>query len=206
MQLDKPIAYGRTAEIYSWEGEWVLKLFHTWFPVEDVHYEATVTRSVHAAGLPVPKVGEIVEVDRRIGLLYQRVDGVSMWSRLQARPWKTIQFAHTLAKLHAHVHTKVVLDQGQPKPPGQHQKLINKLNTAQGLSEELRQAALLTLEKLPIEYRTWIPVVAAARMSEGITELQDWLQDQANEALTLRADLAGDKVYKDWRGNHDAEN
>ena len=37
---EKPIAYGRTAEIYAWEDGWVLKQFYNWFPEESVRYEA----------------------------------------------------------------------------------------------------------------------------------------------------------------------
>ena len=33
------------------------------------------------------------------------------------------------------------------------------------------------------EYRAWRPIVAAARMSEGITQLQDWLGSQVQEGL-----------------------
>ena len=34
------------------------------------------------------------------------------------------------------------------------------------------------------EYRAWYPIVAAARMSEGIVELEEWLRNQAETGLT----------------------
>jgi len=267
MQLDRPIAYGRTAEIYPWEGGWVLKLFHTWFPSEAVQYEAIAARAVYVAGLPVPAVGEIIEVDGRMGLLYQRVKGISMWEQLQAKPWKTFEYARILAELHAQMHAVVIPADRQPQPPEQRNKLVEKLNAAKGLSERLHQAALDELANLPAgdrlchgdfhpgnvlmtpdgmmiidwidvtvgspladvartsvlalgaaatvtgpgarlqkwtirsfhwvyinryfqlmpggqaEYHRWMPVVAAARMSEGIAELQEWLHDQARRGL-----------------------
>jgi hypothetical protein len=35
------------------------------------------------------------------------------------------------------------------------------------------------------EYRAWRPIVAAARMSEGITKLQHWLGSQVEKGLGL---------------------
>ena len=67
MNLGEPIAEGRTAEVYSWGDGWVLKLFHTWVSEESVQYEARVNRAVHAAGLAVPTVGEVIEVEGRDG-------------------------------------------------------------------------------------------------------------------------------------------
>jgi hypothetical protein len=57
MPTDRPIAYGRTAEIFLWKDHQVLKLFYEWFPAEAVHNEARITRAVQAAGLAVPQVG-----------------------------------------------------------------------------------------------------------------------------------------------------
>jgi hypothetical protein len=36
MLPEKPIALGRTAEIYAWEDGWVLRLFYDWFSEESV--------------------------------------------------------------------------------------------------------------------------------------------------------------------------
>lgn len=55
--LVKPIALGRTAEIYTWEEGQVLKLFQDWFSADGVEYEAQIARAVHTSGLPVPAVG-----------------------------------------------------------------------------------------------------------------------------------------------------
>lgn len=74
--LDQPIAYGRTAEIYAWQHDHVIKLFHDWFSLENIQYELRLASAVHASGLPVPAVGSIIQVNGRNGLLYQRVDGI----------------------------------------------------------------------------------------------------------------------------------
>ena len=63
--LGKPIALGRTAEIYAWEQGQVLKLFQDWFSADRVEYEAQIAHAVHTSGLPVPAVGEVVEINGR---------------------------------------------------------------------------------------------------------------------------------------------
>jgi len=85
--LGKPIAQGLTAEVYVWDETRILKLFREGRSPEQVAREAHIARMVHSAGLPVPAVGEIVEVDGRRGLIYERVDGLSMTDSISRRPW-----------------------------------------------------------------------------------------------------------------------
>ncbi len=260
--LEKPIALGRTAEVYAWEDGWVLKLFHDWFPEEAVRTEARLARAVQASGLHVPAVGEILEIGDRLGLPYQRVHGSSILELVRAKPWTLPRFSRLLAELQAGMHDS---DTVTGLPP-QRQRLENKIHHAQGLSPELKAAALEALAAMPQgaqlchgdfhfdnvlmtadgpvvidwidatlgrpladvarssviilgilapgsaanwvekvmvswhhriylrhyfrlrpgreeEYRAWRPIVAAARMSEGITELQDWLGSQVKKGL-----------------------
>jgi len=78
-ELGFPIAYGRTAEIYPWPNNRVLKLFFDWFPRESIQYEARLAEVVHRSGLPVPAVGEMVVVNGRTGLIYERVAGMALF-------------------------------------------------------------------------------------------------------------------------------
>lgn len=65
-------ARGRTAEVYAWGDQQILKLYFSEFPSHWVDYELKIARVVQDAGLPSPKVGEIVEVNGRRGLVYER--------------------------------------------------------------------------------------------------------------------------------------
>jgi uncharacterized protein (TIGR02172 family) len=143
--LSKPIAYGRTAEIYAWQEGWVLKLFHDWFDLENIEYEARIARAIHASGLPVPAVGEIIRVNGRNGLVYQRMDGNSMWNELSRNPWKVLHYARRTAELHAEMHASTV----QTNIPSQRQKLVSKIRHAEALPAYLRSKALAALETMP---------------------------------------------------------
>jgi hypothetical protein len=73
-----PFAQGRTAEIFLWDGDHVLKLYHDWCPSDWVENEARIACAIHDAGIPSPAAGKIVEVNGRRGLLYERINGISM--------------------------------------------------------------------------------------------------------------------------------
>ena len=146
MSLNTPIALGSTAEIYTWKEDQVLKLFNSGISCGTVEHEAWLTRLAHATGLPVPEVGEIIEIAGRYGLEYERVDGITMLQALYKKPWLAATFARQLAELQAKAH-KISM----PEMPSQHEQLERKINQASQLTGDLRQAALSALEQLPQE-------------------------------------------------------
>jgi hypothetical protein len=145
VDLGQPIAYGRTAEIYAWHSEQVLKLFYDWFGLENIQTEARNTRAAHASGLPVPAVGGIIRVNHRYGLEYQRVHGDSMWKNLQHRPWNAFRYGWRMAELQVALHTSPI----QADLPSQRQILENNIHNAEALSAPLRKKALAALESMP---------------------------------------------------------
>lgn len=76
--LGPRIAEGRHAEVFLWGETQVIKLFPDQRPRSWVEYEAATARAVHATGLAVSAVGEIVEAEGRFGLVYEPVDGRPM--------------------------------------------------------------------------------------------------------------------------------
>lgn len=102
--LSRPIAEGRTAEIYEWNDGYVLKLYREWCPPHWVEHESKVAHAIVEAGIPTPAAGEIVEVNHRRGLVYERVTGISMLQDLNARPWTFLKHARTLAALQAKIN------------------------------------------------------------------------------------------------------
>jgi hypothetical protein len=257
--LTQPIAYGRTAEIYAWNEEQVLKLFYNWFPLENIQYEQRIAEAVCRTDLPVPSVGEILNINNRFGLLYGRVDGITMFELMEQEPWNIFRYAHRMAELHIEMHS----DPTNATLPNLKTKLKNKINQAEGLSVKNREKVLTELADLPDgdrlchgdfhpmniimtahgetiidwidsavgnpladlarttiiargamasnqikkamqklivrifhhayityyfstcpagkeEYLLWLPIVAAARLSENIPELKSWLIKQAS--------------------------
>jgi thiamine kinase len=143
--LSQPIAYGRTAEIYAWHQGQIVKLFYDWFGLENIEIEARNTRAAHASGLPVPAVGEIICVNDRYGLEYQRVYGISMFKMVKRKPWNIIRYGWRMAELQAALHASTVpLDL-----PSQRQILENNIRHAEALPTPLRAKVLAALETMP---------------------------------------------------------
>lgn len=253
-ELGEPLALGRTAELYAWEHGRVLKLYFDWFEPDSIRFEQRMARAVHAAGLPVPAAFDLIEVNGRQGLVYERVDGTEMWTELKKRPVRLIAFARRTAELHAEMHANPT----RPEFPSQRRRLEGKIRNAPALPVSLQAATLSALARLPsgssichgdfhpgnilvaagrdvvidwidaslgnpladvarstiialgaaassqvpdlfmklflrlfhaiylgryfrlrpggqAEYRRWLPVVAAARLSENMPELESWL-------------------------------
>ncbi|MCD4751684.1 MAG: phosphotransferase [Anaerolineaceae bacterium] len=143
--LDKPIAYGRTAEIYAWGNEQVLKLFHDWYGFENIKNERRIAQVVHASGLPVPSVGEIIHIKGQTGLIFQRAEGFTMEEMISRKLWRVFHYAKWMADLHAEMHANTP----RADIPDQHQRLIKKINHAEPLSDDLRSRILAALESMP---------------------------------------------------------
>ena len=138
------IAQGRTAEIFLWKDNQVLKVFLDWCPATDVEREARSTQAVHKAGLPVPAVEVIVEMDGRLGIVFKRVEGPSMLGLFISKPWKLFQLAHVLAELHAGMHSCEV-----PELRSQRDKLESHIQRADALPAPTKETVLKALEQLP---------------------------------------------------------
>jgi aminoglycoside phosphotransferase (APT) family kinase protein len=145
MTLEQPIAMGRTAEIYPWHDGLVLKLFHTWVSEDSVQYEARIARAVHAAGLAVPRAGEIVEVGGRLVLEYERFDGKPMGEIMPVKPWMLPRFARQLAELHVAIHKTP----GVPGIPSQRDRLVYKIRAAKDLPIPLQEVCVQALAQMP---------------------------------------------------------
>jgi len=145
ISLDQPFARGRTADIHAWKDGTVLKLFHNWFSLEDIQYELRIARAVHASGVKSPAVNEQVQVEGRNGLVYERVDGITMLEMFQQKPWRVIEFGKTLAELHAQMHDCVC----DADVPAQRRKLQRKIRDANALPVYLKPKLLDVLESLP---------------------------------------------------------
>lgn len=257
--IDKPIARGRTADVHDWGEGYILKLFHNGFELENIEYELKIAQAVHASGVKSPAVGELVQVDGRNGLIYERVAGDSMLDMFQRKPWMVFTYSRILARLHIQMH-KCVFD--AVGIPAQRKRLQNKINHADAVPASLKVSLLNELQSLPEgdrvchgdfhpanvlvsgedakvidwmdasrgnpladvartsiiflgsaatqetsnfllkifiilshatylreyfrwrpdgkeEYRRWLPIVAGARLSENIPELEAWLVKQA---------------------------
>ena len=98
------VGKGFCSDVYAWGQGRVLKLFHGRLARDRAEREYAGTRAVHAAGLPAPAAYELVEIEGRCGIVFERIDGVSLLDYAQAKPWALFEGTRQLAELHAQIH------------------------------------------------------------------------------------------------------
>ncbi len=135
---------GRTAQVLAWDNNQVLKLFREGYNISQIQKEERISRTVFEAGLPVPAVHGIVEVEGRYGILFDRVDGPLMMEEMITKPGELTHLTKLFAELHAKMHTITILGL-----PSQRQKLASQIQSAPRLSDKQREAALSALTRLP---------------------------------------------------------
>jgi aminoglycoside phosphotransferase (APT) family kinase protein len=139
------VGRGLTSDVFEYGPDRVVKLFFDWRPREQVECEFMVTRAVHAIGAPVPQALELIQIGGRNAIVFERIDGISMFRTVQRKPWKLFWAARELAELHARMHTH----KAPPELPTQREQIERWLAAAKDLSEADKTAARHFAENLP---------------------------------------------------------
>ena len=142
--LGPKIAEGRTAEIFFWEDDQVVKLYHPGWGRRTVEFEHQQALASQQTGYRVPQVGEIVEVGERIGIVYQRVDGQTMLSKIIEKPFRFPGFSRQMTDLHLEMHAR---DAQNLEPVTE--RLAGKIQFVKSLDDETKSIILKHLFSLP---------------------------------------------------------
>ena len=138
------VGRGRTADVYAWGAGQVIKLFHVGFPQEPVQREARATRLAHQAGLAAPAVGELVSINGRLGIAYERIAGPSLLAHVRKRLWRVAACGRLMGELHAAMHG--VACEGLMSL---HHYVRWNVEHAPGIAEDLRADLLGRLTAMP---------------------------------------------------------
>ncbi len=71
----KKIGTGRTAEVFDYKDDKVLKLFYPAFSVDIIEEEYLLTKNISSSTSLVPKVHDIVHTGNRTGIVYEKIKG-----------------------------------------------------------------------------------------------------------------------------------
>jgi uncharacterized protein (TIGR02172 family) len=140
----KLIAQGRTAEIYEWGDKNILKLFREQALPSTVEYEYKISSIVQGFGLAVPKVLEMVYIEKRLGIIYEKIDGITMLKEFISRPLKVTGPAGKMADLHYSIHKCE-----EDNLPSQKEIIKRSIERAELLTDNKRKQILEYLDKLP---------------------------------------------------------
>lgn len=140
----EPIARGNTSDIWPWTGQTVVKILRPGIPTHWAAIEADIVTRVHHAGLPVPATEGVVEVDGRTGIVFERIEGESMWARMKASPDRIPQLIDTLVDLQVQLHHTEVVGL-----PDLSRRLGSKIDQAVQISSGDRRRVQSMLAGLP---------------------------------------------------------
>lgn len=185
------IGQGNTAEVYLWGDKEILKLFRQKFPWEGVEREYQVSKEVERLGLPVPRVGQMIELEGRKGITYEKISGISMLELISRKPLAAKSYSVQLAELHYEMHRCRV-----EELPKYKEALEWNIRHTDLLTDMQRMAVLDRLEELPEESRLCHGDFHPGNVisEEGRTVVLDWMTattgspaaDVARTVLLLR--------------------
>ena len=142
----QPIAVGRTAEIFEWEEGKVLKLFYDWYPLSAVEREAKIARIIYENGLPVPQFGDVLVFGDRLGMVFERIEGFTMYDHIQSNPLSGFRLISQMAVLQDQIHQCTA-----PDIPAYSSFLSRGIRHTNDLSPEEKSFLLGQLEHLSTE-------------------------------------------------------
>lgn len=143
--LGDPIGLGRTAEVFAFGDDGVIKLLRPGFPESLGESEAEIAARVAGAGVSAPLFRGTLRIERQFGLIYERLAGPSMLDRLARRPWEIDRLARRFAELHGAMHD--VSGSGLPDQKADLRRAIDRVPAY--LPDGARGAALARLNALP---------------------------------------------------------
>ncbi len=82
------LAVGRTSEVFALGAASVVKVPRAEVPPHWAGVEARIADAVHAVGLPTPEVRDLIKIDGRDSIVFERIEGPSMWQLLLEDPTK----------------------------------------------------------------------------------------------------------------------
>ncbi|QMV40017.1 phosphotransferase family protein [Cohnella cholangitidis] len=140
---EQVVAFGRTAEIYAYGDEFILKLFRSGMPETAILEEYQVSKIVFNSGITTPQPIKLIHYADRIGIVYQRIEGSTMLKSFTRKPWAISKETSKMAALHAAIHGKTVHDL-----PSQRERLIDRIQHAPLLTYEEKEKILTLLHQL----------------------------------------------------------
>lgn len=99
------IGQGRTADIFEYQEDKIIKLYKKDFPKNAINQEFLISNFTYSLGIPTPQPFELKDLNGRHGIIFQRISGLSLLKMMSMKPWSIHKHSRTLATLHSELHT-----------------------------------------------------------------------------------------------------
>jgi uncharacterized protein (TIGR02172 family) len=144
MQKGEIVGIGMTAEVYEWDSDKVLKLYYDWYPKDWIENEAQIGCLVYKAGISAPAIYDVVDIENRKGIIFDRINGKTIFKLIESKPWKIVEFAKCMAKLHTKIHDCKVA-----KLPSQNERFTHIIKNSSKIDDKTKNHIINYLKKLP---------------------------------------------------------
>jgi Ser/Thr protein kinase RdoA (MazF antagonist) len=144
--LLQKVGAGRTATIYRWGQNQVVKLYRPNFPKKAIDEEFQIGQTLNQVDLDIPKTYELVQLEESKGILLDYVRGPSMLQTLATRPWRVFSYSKQMARLHFKIHGASILI--EHSIPMLKESLADKISRVTLLTAEERTKILSRLSTL----------------------------------------------------------
>ena len=145
MRPGELVAVGRTSDVYAFGEGAVVKIPRPDVPDHWATLEAEFTAAVRAIGVPAPSVSDVIVIDGRHAIVFERVEGRPMWEHMVEEPARIPALARVLAETQ-----RRVLSAGPPNGlRGKVDRMVMKLNAVPLFSAGERIEAVEMVEALP---------------------------------------------------------
>ena len=159
MTIGTLIGKGRTADIHAFGDDKVIKLFHEETPESQVDYEFKINLVANQYDCPCPRVYEKVNIDNRFGIVFEKVEGVTVTDLLKKPMSSAKQLAMHTASAHAKINKVSFGSSGHPFDensiilPRQYDYFKKCINATEVLSDDEKKQIIDYLLKLPDSLR-----------------------------------------------------
>jgi len=98
----------RTADVFLWGEDRIIKLFTKDIPEKSIEDEFKISCFTNDYGITTPYAGGILQIEGRKGIVYERINGVSMGWILTLHPLKAKAEGYKFAKLHYNINKATI--------------------------------------------------------------------------------------------------
>lgn len=141
--MNERIGQGRTADVYRYGDNKVLKVFHqNLSSLADEEFARA--KQIQDTGVCAPAVYELIDVNNAKGIVYEYVRGITLLEQMQNSPLQISRYAKQLATMHAELHRTPVSNLKSLK-----ESLSYAIDHAPLLTQQEKTTILRYLESLP---------------------------------------------------------
>ncbi|MDF2821349.1 MAG: putative aminoglycoside phosphotransferase (protein kinase related), diverged [Clostridiales bacterium] len=143
-ELGLMIGQGNTAEIYQYGTNKILKLYRKGLPEAFCKNEFEITKNIYDLLGLCPNAFDVIEVDGRVGAIYEKIDGQTMLKSMLSRVWSIRKQSKLLAHYHESIQKPIEFE-----IPTVKDKLKYDIESVNELSEVEKKKLFHYIDNLP---------------------------------------------------------